>query len=621
MTDSLLYSHQSDEKKPAFDALQFLKTVTAQPGVYQMFNADEKILYVGKAKNLKKRLTSYFRKVGLTIKTKTLVEKIATIQVTVTKSEMEALVLEQNLIKSLRPTYNILLKDGKSYPYIFISDETYPRIGFHRGMKNKPGEYYGPFPNAGGVYQSLNFIQKTFRVRQCEDSVFKNRSRPCLQYQINRCTAPCVNLISADAYQQDMLHAALFLKGESTQLMQHLADKMEKSSEALEFEQAGIYRDQISALRKIQAGYGMEAGKGKIDIFAFIKKETLTCIHILYIRHGRILGSKSFFPKNKLALSNSEFLTSFLEQFYIAHQHRELPQEILVNVPIKDSEQQLLVDVLQQRQGGKVTIAHRVRAQRHKWLSTAVTAAEQNLIVHIHSKQNLQLKFSALQNIMELDELPQRLECFDISHTSGELTVASCVVFDQSGPLKSDYRRFNIEGITEGDDYAAMEQALSRRYTRLQKGESQLPDILVIDGGKGQLNVAKAVLSELGVNQVVMLGIAKGVTRKAGFETLVLEAGQEKVLNVDSPALHLLQEIRDEAHRFAITGHKQRRNKKRKTSSLEGIVGVGAKRRRELLRYFGGMQEVQAASIDELSKVNGISKKIAKDIYSALHNE
>lgn len=620
MSEPQDFESQKSTEQP-FDAQQFLKTVSTKPGVYQMFNADEKILYVGKAKNLKNRLTSYFRKSGLTIKTQALVEKIAHIQVTITQSENEALVLEQNLIKSLRPPYNILLKDDKSYPYIFISSETWPRIGFHRGMKRKKGDYFGPFPNAGAVYQSLSFIQKTFRVRQCEDSVFKNRSRPCLQYQINRCTAPCVNLIEPEAYQQDMHNAALFLKGESDQLMKQLADQMEAASAALQFEQAGVYRDQIMALRKIQSDHDIESGKGNIDIFALAEKNNTVCIHILYIRHGRILGSKSFFPANKLAIPGNEFLAAFLEQFYIANQHRELPEEIIINLPLEKEEQQLLADTLSQERGQKLAISHRVRAQRQKWLLTAVTAAEQNLNAHINTRQSLQQRYSALQEAMGLDEVPQRLECFDISHTFGELTVASCVVFDQAGPLKSDYRRFNIEGITAGDDYAAMEQALTRRYTRLQKGESPMPDILVIDGGKGQLGKAREVLSELGVNQPMILGIAKGTTRKAGFETLILESGQEKVLPGDSSALHLLQEIRDEAHRFAITGHKNRRDKKRKSSTLEGIPGVGAKRRRELLRHFGGIQEVKSATVEDLAKVDGISKKIAEDIYSALHNE
>lgn len=606
---------------PQFDSKQFLKTVSTEAGVYQMFGEDQKILYVGKAKNLKNRLSSYFSQKNLPIKTRVLVEKITHIQVTITGSESKALLLEQNLIKSLRPPYNINLKDDKSYPYIFVSDEKYPRISFHRGMKNKKGDYFGPFPNAASVYKSLSFIQKTFRVRQCENSVFNNRTRPCLQYQINRCTAPCVELISTEDYQQDMHHAALFLKGKSNELMQNLADEMDKASAELAFEKAGIYRDQILTLRSIQTNHDTESYAGNIDLFAMVQQGALVCIHVLYIRHGRVLGSRSYFPQNKLDYSTSEFLAYFLEHYYIAHDNRELPEEIITNHPISPEEKQLLIDVLSEKLQKKVTISHNVRRQRGKWLITAVTTAEQNLVSHLNTQQTLLQRLTELQQTIELDDIPQRIECFDISHTFGELTVASCVVFDQKGALKSDYRRFNIEGITEGDDYAAMSQALSRRYTRLQKGEGILPDLLVIDGGKGQLSAAQKVLSELGVHQVTLLGIAKGTTRKPGFETLIQASGEEKVLNSDSPALHLLQEIRDEAHRFAITGHKQRRDKKRKTSTLEGIPGVGAKRRRELLRHFGGLQSVISASSDELAQVAGISKKLAEEIYSALHHD
>lgn len=607
--------------KNQFDAKRFLATVSHQTGVYQMFGADDKILYVGKAKNLKNRLSSYFRQSGLPVKTRMLVEKILAIQVTITESEAAALVLEQNLIKSMRPPYNILLRDDKSYPYIFISDGEYPRITAHRGLKHKKGNYYGPFPNVRAVHESLNLIQKTFRVRQCEDSVFANRSRPCLQYQINRCTAPCVKLIPVSTYQDDMAHAALFLKGEANDLMVQLADKMEAAAKSLAFEQAGRYRDQIVALRQIQADSGMESGKNQIDIFAMAQADGLFCVHVLYIRHGRILGSRSFFPANKLELPASDFFAAFLEQFYIAYQNREIPQEIILNYPLDPAEKTLLEHTLGERLQHKITIFHKVRAQRSKWMMMALTAAQQNLTAHLGTKQNLQQRFVVLQEAMELDELPSRLECFDISHTLGESTVASCVVFDQNGPLKSDYRRFNIHNITGGDDYAAMQQALTRHYTRSQQGENVLPDILLIDGGKGQIATAKATLAELGVNQVMLLGIAKGTTRKAGFETLILESGQEKVLNVDSPALHLLQAVRDEAHRFAITGHKQQRDKKRRTSILENITGVGAKRRRELLRHFGGLQEIKSASVNELAKVTGISKKTAEDIYSALHGE
>lgn len=605
----------------SFDYQQFLKTISTQPGIYQMFDAKDNILYVGKAKNLKNRLSSYFRQHGLSVKTQALVTKIANIEVTITESESTALILEQNLIKALKPPYNILLRDDKSYPYIFVADGDYPRIGFHRGSQKKKGQYFGPYPSVGAVYQSLSFIQKTFKVRQCEDSIFKNRSRPCLQYQIDRCTAPCVKLISSDDYKKDMQQAIMFLKGKSNELMQQLADEMDACSVALEFEKAALLRDKISALRGIQSDHAMEMGSGNIDIFAIYKQSNQICIHVVFIRDGRILGSKSYFHEDKLDTASQAFLLSFLEQFYLATGTRELPHEIITNQALSTEEKQTFVTVLADKASRKINIVHKVKSQRQKWLMLAIAAAEQNLQQRLGTRASLMKRFEDLQSVLGLEEVPSRLECFDISHSSGELTVASCVVFNQQGALKSDYRRFNIDGITPGDDYAAMEQALTRRYMRLQKGEGVLPDILVVDGGKGQMSKAKAVMAELGVTQVMLLGIAKGTARKAGFETLIFEDGMEKTLNADSPALHLLQELRDEAHRFAITGHKQRRDKKRKTSSLEGIPGVGAKRRRELLRHFGGLQAIEHAKATDLEKVPGISKKIAEDIYSALRNE
>ena len=609
-----------------FDYRQFLKTVSTQPGIYQMFDKSNNILYVGKAKNLKNRLSSYFpssptQQQALSLKTQALVAKIYSIEVTITESEVAALVLEQNLIKALKPPYNISLRDDKSYPYIFISGGDYPRISIHRGSRKKRGEYFGPYPSTGAVYQSLHFLQKTFRIRQCEDSVFSNRSRPCLQYQIGRCTAPCVDFISADDYQQDVRNTALFLKGQSNQLMAQLADKMEAAAADLAFEKAALLRDQISALRHIQSSHDRESSSSNIDVFALYRQAHQICIHIIFIRDGRILGSKSYFHDDKLDMTSQRFLLSFMEQFYLAGANRELPSEIISNQPLSIQEQQVLSTVLAEKAKRKISIAHRVKAQRHQWLLLASNAAEQNLLQQLGTKASLLKRFESLAEVLELDALPERLECFDISHSSGELTVASCVVFNHQGALKSNYRRFNIEGITPGDDYAAMEQALMRRYTRLQKGEGRLPDILIVDGGRGQLAKAQAVMAELGIPQITLLGIAKGTTRKAGFETLVWADGREQVLHGDSPALHLLQELRDEAHRFAITGHRQRRDKKRKTSSLEGIPGIGPKRRRELLRHFGGAQSVKQAAVADLEKVPGISKKMAEDIYSALRNE
>lgn len=614
-------SQVASDGATAFDAKAFLQQVTTQAGIYQMFGADGAILYVGKAKNLKNRLSSYFRASGLAPKTRALVSKICRVEVTVTATETEALLLEQNLIKSQRPPYNILLRDDKSYPYIMVSSsDDFPRISLHRGAKRKKADYYGPFPNVGAVKSSLNFLQKTFLIRQCEDSVFRNRSRPCLQYQIKRCTAPCVGLISEADYQEDIRHAAMFLEGKNEVLLQELADAMETASEQLAFEKAALYRDQITALRRVQAQQVIEGDHADTDVIAVALKAGMVCVHILFIRQGRILGSRSYYPKQGLAEGESAVLSEFLPQFYLRGGDREVPGSVVIS---HDAEGLgLLSEALQKSVGRKTEFQHRVRGRRDKWLKLAQEAATQNLSAQLANKQTSQQRFEALQEALSIDSLPERLECFDISHSSGELTVASCVVFDTNGPLKSDYRRFNIEGITPGDDYAAMEQALSRRYTRLQKGEGVLPDVLLIDGGKGQLSTAKSVLAELGVSDVLVVGVAKGTTRKAGFETLILpDANKELVLASDSAALHLIQHIRDEAHRFAITGHKQRRDKKRRTSSLEGIPGVGAKRRRELLRHFGGIQEVGKATVEELTKVNGISKKVAEDIYSALHSE
>ncbi|GAB1265146.1 excinuclease ABC subunit UvrC [Aurantivibrio infirmus] len=621
------------ESQPLFDSKSLLKSLTKEPGIYQMYDGQGKTLYVGKAKNLKNRVSSYFRQSGLAPKTASLVSKIQNVQVTVTQSEMEALILEQNLIKAQRPPYNILLRDDKSYPYIFLSEgispskleiaevkgNHYPRISLHRGSKKRKGQYFGPYPGVGAVRESLNFLQKTFRVRQCEDSVFRNRSRPCLQYQINRCTGPCVGLISAEDYQTDVRHTEMFLNGRSDELMQELANEMETAAAALEYERAALLRDQIGALRSVQSQQVAEAGSGELDVMAVARSGDSLCVHVLYVRQGRILGSRSYYYQEKLPHTDGEFLAAFLPQFYLSSRTREIPPVILLSNAIEDNE--LLTQALKTQRDKNVALIHQVRGPRQQWLDLAMRAAQENLQSHSQSQQSILKRYETLQEALDLEEMPKRMECFDISHSSGELTVASCVVFDQNGPVSSDYRRFNIDGITPGDDYAAMEQAITRRYVRVQKGEGVLPDILLIDGGKGQLNTAKAVMEELGINEVRLLGVAKGTTRKAGFETLFLDdAGNAKVIDSDSPALHLIQSIRDEAHRFAITGHKHRRDQKRRTSTLEEIPGVGAKRRRELLRHFGGLQEVQKASIAELAKAKGISKKIAEDIYSALHN-
>ena len=606
-----------------FDHQSFLKSLTQRPGIYQMLDGDGEVLYVGKAKNLKNRVSSYFRSTGLTTKTAALVKRIISIDVTVTETETEALILEHNLIKQYRPPFNILMRDDKSYPYIFLSDkDRWPRLSFHRGPKKAKGTYFGPFPSVHAVRESMGFLQKTFKVRQCEDVFFKNRSRPCLQYQIKRCTAPCVEFVTADDYAADVNLTRLYLDGKADKILQQLEGEMETAATDLKFEKAAEHRDQIAALRQVQAQQMIEKGSGTIDIVAGAVSNGQACVHMLYVRQGRILGSRSYYPKTPLAEEVSDLLEEFLPQLYLDGGGRpDLPKEILVNTQFEGA--QVLTDALSQRIGRNIEIRDSVRGFRAKWLELAQRTAEQNLAGKLASKQTLQQRFESLRDTLGLESTPERLECFDISHSSGEAVVASCVVFDNnSGALKSDYRRFNIDNITAGDDYAAMEQAIRRRYTRLMKGEGKLPDILLIDGGKGQIGVAKSVLSDLGVVGVITIGVAKGTTRKPGMETLILADQNNKVVaRPQQPALHLIQQIRDEAHRFAITGHKARRDKKRRISSLEGIPGVGATRRRDLLKHFGGMGEVKKASVADLMKVDNINKKVAEAIYGALYND
>lgn len=605
----------------SFDHAAFLKIVTQRPGIYQMLDEAGAVLYVGKARNLRKRLASYFRSSGLTVKTQALVARIAAIDVTVTESEIEALLLEQNLIKQNRPPFNILLRDDKSYPYILLTDkDSFPRLAFHRGAKNRPGSYFGPYPGGSAVRDSLAFLQKTFRVRQCEDSVFRNRSRPCLQYQIDRCTGPCVGLISEEDYARDVRHTRLFLEGRNRVLADELQREMEEAAAKLDFEAAALLRDQLQSLRQIQAEQVIETGNNNCDVVACALEGDQSCVHILFIRRGRVLGSRSYYPRVPLAMTPEEQLADFLPQFYLVNRHFDVPGEILLSHEPEDL--QVLADALSQQSSRKVRLTSRVRGNRARWLDLASRTARLNLASRLALKNNQLQRLEALARSLGMDELPQRLECFDVSHSHGEATVASCVVFDQDGPAKSDYRRFNIEDVTAGDDYAAMEQALRRRYTRLQRGEGKLPDILFVDGGKGQLRRARTVLDELGVRDVMLIGVAKGTARKAGLETLLLSEGDsEREVLVEPAALLLIQQIRDEAHRFAITGNQQRVARKRSQSMLEGIPGVGAKRRRELINHFGGARAVENATMAELARVPGISRKLAETIYSALHNE
>lgn len=603
-----------------FDASAFLATCSGRPGVYRMFDAESRLLYVGKAKNLKKRLASYFRKTGLAPKTAALVARIAQVETTITGNETEALLLEQNLIKEWRPPYNILLRDDKSYPYVFLSDGAFPRLGIHRGAKKAKGRYFGPYPSAGAIRESLSVLQKTFLVRQCEDSFFANRTRPCLQYQIKRCKGPCTDLVSKEEYAEDVRHSVMFLEGRSQQLGNELNAEMEQAAQSLNFERAAELRDQIALLRRVQDQQHMEGGSGDVDVVAAFINPGGACVHLISVRGGRVLGSKNFFPQVGIEEDVSEVMAAFLSQYYVGNPERELPTELIVNVVHEDFE--TIIEALHTLRGRELTITNRVRATRARWQQMAVTNAEQALNARLANRQHMAARFEALAQVLDLDEVPQRLECYDISHSSGEATVASCVVFGPEGPIKSDYRRFNIEGITAGDDYAAMQQALSRRYGRIKDGEGKLPDVLLVDGGKGQLNMAREVMQELGFSDLTLLGVAKGVTRKAGFETLYLnDAAHEFTLKGDSAALHLIQQIRDEAHRFAITGHRARRGKARRTSSLEDVAGVGPKRRRDLLKHFGGLQELNRASVDEIAKAPGISKKLAESIYASLHSE
>lgn len=603
-----------------FDSSAFLASCSVRPGVYRMFDADAKLLYVGKAKNLRKRLSSYFRKTGQAPKTAALVARIAQIELTITANETEALLLEQTLIKQWRPPYNILLRDDKSYPYVFLSTGDFPRLSIHRGAKKEPGRYFGPYPSAGAIRESLGLLQKAFFVRQCEDSYYRNRTRPCLQYQIKRCKAPCVGLVSTEEYAQDVRHSIMFLEGRSNALSEELSRNMEAAAMALDFERAAEIRDQIALLRRVQDQQSMEGGTGDVDVISAVVSAGGACVHLISVRGGRVLGSKNFFPQVAIEENTSDVLQAFLEQYYLGSMERELPSELIVNSTHEGFA--TLASAILELRGVELNIVHRVRGTRARWQQLALTNAEQALNARLSNRQHLAARFDALAEALGLEEAPSRLECFDISHSSGEATVASCVAFGPEGPLKSDYRRYNIENVTAGDDYAAMHQALSRRFRNANDEKAKLPDVLLVDGGKGQLNMAREVLQELSVPDLILLGVAKGVTRKPGLETLYLnDVTQEFTLPANSPALHLIQQVRDEAHRFAISGHRARRGKARTTSTLEDVPGVGPKRRRELLRHFGGLQELKRASLAEIAKVPGISKKLAESIYAALHSE
>ncbi|MEG9529845.1 excinuclease ABC subunit UvrC [Mannheimia indoligenes] len=607
-----------------FDSKSFLADVPHQPGVYRMYDGKGKIIYVGKAKDLKKRLSSYFRAKLPNRKTEALVSNIAHIETTLTHSETEALLLEHNYIKENQPKYNVLLRDDKAYPYILLTKHQHPRVGSFRGSKKISGEYFGPYPNATAVRETLYLLQKIFPVRQCEDSYYKNRSRPCLQYQIGRCLAPCVEgYCTQEEYDNQVKLVRLFLQGKDHQVVEYLIGKMESAAENLEFETAARYRDQIQLVREVMEKQSISTDRqDDLDFISIAYQYGIACVHILFVRQGKVLGNRSYFPKVPNHTDLAELSDTFIGQFYLQmNQHRTIPNQIIIDQTV--SEKEALETVLSEQAGHKVTILNKVRGEKSRYLALAQTNAIAALNVQLKQDERIHSRYEALQAVLNLEKIA-RMECFDISHTMGDQTVASCVVFDENGILKSDYRRFNIEGITPGDDYAAMEQALLKRYDRPLPPE-KIPDIIFIDGGKGQLNRALDSFSKLKVewdiSKPLLIGVAKGVERKAGLETLIISKWDKEInLPPDSPALHLIQHIRDEAHNHAINAHRKKRQKAFTESGLESIEGVGAKRRQALLKYLGGMQGVKNATLEEIQSVPGISKALAEVVFDTLRN-
>ncbi len=604
-----------------FDAKAFLSTVTSQPGVYRMYDATGTVIYVGKAKDLKKRLASYFRQQVSSRKTETLVKNIAQIDVTVTHTETEALLLEHNYIKLYQPRYNVLLRDDKSYPLIFLSADTHPRLAVHRGAKHAKGEYFGPFPNSYAVRETLALLQKLFPIRQCENSVYRNRSRPCLQYQIGRCLGPCVaGLVSEEEYRQQVDYVRLFLSGKDQQVLHQLIARMEEASKLLNFEEAARIRDQIQAVRRVTERQFVSGDSDDLDVIGVAFDAGMACLHVLFIRQGKVLGSRSYFPKVPGGTDMGEVVQTFVGQFYLqGSQARTLPGEILLDFSLLEKD--LLAESLSELAGRKIQIQSKPRGDRARYLKLARTNAATALTTKLSQQSTIHQRLAELAKVLNLTEI-NRMECFDISHTMGEQTVASCVVFDGNGPVRAEYRRYNISGITPGDDYAAMTQVLKRRYGKALE-EKKIPDVIFIDGGKGQLGMAIDVFKSLNVtwdkNKPLLIGIAKGADRKAGLETLFfVPEGEGISLPPDSPALHVIQHIRDDSHNHAITGHRQRRAKVRNTSALELIEGVGPKRRQVLLKYMGGLQPLLNASVEEIAKVPGISQALAEKIYNAL---
>jgi excinuclease ABC subunit C len=599
-----------------FDSKSFVDSLPGRPGVYRMYDAGAQIIYVGKARNLKNRVGSYFHRGNVEPKVQALVRQITHIEVTLTHSETEALLLEANLIREHKPRYNVLLKDDKSFPFLRVTTQAeFPRITYYRGSRKEPGRYFGPYPNAWAAREAMQQLQKLFRLRNCEDSYFAHRNRPCLQYQIKRCTAPCVGYISVERYAQDVRAALKVLDGRSEEVNRDLAQAMDHAAEQLDFEAAARFRDQIAYLKEVQSQQSITADpKYEADVIAVACGAGEFCVAALFVRAGRSLGSTAYFPKAPLA-DRVEVLEQFLAQYYL---EREPPAEIIIDEAIESAS--ALEESLTTRSGHSVRVAHAVRGVRARWLAMTRTNAEAALKMRGVARADTETQLEALRASLDLDITPQRIECFDISHTGGTETVASCVVFGPDGALKKDYRRFNIQGIEPGDDYAAIHQALARRYKRVKDGEIPAPDVLLIDGGKGQLAAASAALAELGVANLTVIGVAKGTDRRAGQERLFLLGQQTPyILPPDSPALHLIQRVRDEAHRFAITGHRRKRAKRHSESVLEAIPGLGPARRRELLKHFGGLQGVLRAGLEDLSAVRGLGQEIARSIYEYLH--
>jgi excinuclease ABC subunit C len=588
-----------------FDAKSFIAGLPGLPGVYRMQGKDGEALYVGKARDLKKRVSSYFQKTIQSPRIQMMLGQVASVEVTATRSEAEALLLENNLIKSLAPRYNILFRDDKSYPYLAITGHAFPRLGFHRGAKDRQHRYFGPFPHAYAVRESIQLLQRVFRLRTCEDTVFANRSRPCLLHQIQRCTAPCTGRISAESYAGDVRNAELFLEGREDDVIGNLNEKMNTAAEERHYEEAAIYRDQVRALSRMQARQYVESNRGvDADVVACAIDGGIACVNLVMIRTGRHVGDRSFFPSNAEGAAEAEVVGAFLEQHY---EEQPLPGLVVTSEPVE-------LDI----EGAHVvTPSH---GERRIWLDMARKNALLAIAQRVRDRATQEGRLLALREALGLPEGAQRIECFDISHTMGEATVASCVVYDRQQMQKSEYRRFNIRDITPGDDYAAMRQVLGRRYERVTAEAGRIPDLVLIDGGRGQVSAARAALVELGLHQVCVVGVAKGPERKPGLEELILESDARTLeLPPTNPGLHLIQAIRDEAHRFAIVGHRARRGKSRTTSMLNEIPGIGAKRRQALIEHFGGLRGVQAAAIDDIAKVEGISRPLAERIYKHLH--